>query len=222
MDNFTEEEFKKYFRFSKDHVKELCILLHLKGEYKSSSCLIWSAEEGLCILLHRFAYPNRLCDLVPMFGRHVTELSVIFNLMLSEIHRKHHEKLESVQQPWVNYEQFATAISNKGAVLQNVWGFIDGTQGRLYRPNVGQESVFNGHKRIHSLKYQAVICPNGMIVHFFGPIEGRRHDSAVYYLSGLDDQISNIYSEDGSQLCLTETQLMHSEDIFLLLLKVPN
>ena len=202
MGNFTDEEFKKYFRFSKEHVKELRILLQLKECYKSGSHLIWSGEEGLCIILRRLAYPNRLCDLVPMFGRHLMELSVIFNVMLNEVYRKHQDKLQSVQQAWVNYEEFAEAISAKGAVLHNVWGFIDGTQGRLCRPNVGQESVFNGHKCIHSLKYQSVICPNGMIVHFFGPIEGRQHDSAVYYLSGLDDQISNIYSANGQQLSL--------------------
>ena len=117
--------------------------------------------------------------------------------MLDELYRLHRDKLDSVNQPWVHHEESA-----KGSVLTNIWGFIDGTQGRLCHPNVGQESVFNGHKHIHSLKYQAVITPSGMLVHFFGPIEGRRHDSAVYYLSGLDQQIDNIYSSDGKQLCL--------------------
>ena len=202
IEHYTDDDFKKNFRFTKEHVKELRSLLLLKENYKSGSRLLWTGEEGLCVVLRRLAYPNRLCDLVPMFGRHVTELSVIFNVMLEEIHRKHHDKLESVQQPWVHHEEFAEAIAAKGSILTNVWGFIDGTQGRLCRPHIGQESIFNGHKRIHSLKYQAVITPSGMLIHFFGPIEGRRHDSAVYYLSGLDQQISNISTADGHQLCL--------------------
>ena len=202
MENYSDDEFKKYFRFTKEHVVELCCLLQLKENYKSGSCLIWSGLEGLCLVLRRLAYPNRLCDLVPMFGRHVTELSVIFNIMLDALFRKHHHKLQQVNQSWVNHDQFAEAIAAKGSALKNVWGFIDGTQGRLCHPNVGQESIFNGHKRIHSLKYQAVIAPNGMLVHFFGPIEGRCHDSAVFYLSGLDHLISNIHNQKGEQLCL--------------------
>jgi hypothetical protein len=35
--------------------------------------------EGLMILLRRFSYPNRLCDLEQLFGRSETELSLIVN-----------------------------------------------------------------------------------------------------------------------------------------------
>ena len=35
--------------------------------------------EALMILLRRLVYPNRLCDLVPLFGRSESELSLIFN-----------------------------------------------------------------------------------------------------------------------------------------------
>ena len=35
--------------------------------------------EGLCILLRRLAYPIRLTDMIPMFGRSKWELSMIFN-----------------------------------------------------------------------------------------------------------------------------------------------
>ena len=35
--------------------------------------------EGLCILLRRLAYPIRFTDMIPMFGRSKSELSMIFN-----------------------------------------------------------------------------------------------------------------------------------------------
>ena len=35
--------------------------------------------EALMILLRKLVYPNRLCDLVPLFGRSESELSLIFN-----------------------------------------------------------------------------------------------------------------------------------------------
>lgn len=37
--------------------------------------------EGLCILLRRLAYPNHLEDLEGIFGRSVSELSVITNFV---------------------------------------------------------------------------------------------------------------------------------------------
>ena len=46
------------------------------------------------------------------------------------------------------------------------------------------------------------MLPNGIIGHFFGPLEGRRHDSAMYFNSGLDNQIQNIYSATGKQLAV--------------------
>ena len=202
LNKYNETEFKDYFRFSKEHVLDLIHLLGIKDSYIAKTKIKWSGLEGFCVLLRRLAYPNRLCDLVPMFGRNCTELSIIFNTMLNEIHAKHGHRLETVDQEWVNYDAFAEAVTNKGSILKNVWGFIDGTQGRMCRPHVGQESVFNGHKRIHSLKYQAVIAPNGLIVHFFGPIEGRRHDSALYYLSGIDDLIKDISSTNGETMCI--------------------
>ena len=38
-----------------------------------------SGMEALMLLLRRLVYPNRWCDLVPLFGRSEPELSMIFN-----------------------------------------------------------------------------------------------------------------------------------------------
>ena len=128
-----------------------------------------------------------------MFGRHQTELSVMVNIMLDDIFEKHKRRLTSIFHPWMDFETYCDAVYNKGSALNNVWGFLDGTQGRICRPIKGHKSVFNGHKRIHSLKYQSLMCANGIISHFFGPVEGRRHDSGMYFQSGLDDQLSELY-----------------------------
>ena len=54
---------------------------------------------------------------------------------------------------------------------------------------VGQEknqrAIYNGHKRIHSIKFQSVALPNGLVGHFYGPVEGKRHDSGMLASSGL-------------------------------------
>lgn len=41
----------------------------------------FTAMEALMIMLRRLTYPNRLCDLVNIFGRSEPELSMIFNMV---------------------------------------------------------------------------------------------------------------------------------------------
>ena len=57
-----------------------------------------------------------------------------------------------------------------GAALTNCFGFINGTVRPICRPTQYQKIVFNGHKRVHSLKFQSVTLPNGLIVNLFGPV----------------------------------------------------
>ena len=57
-----------------------------------------------------------------------------------------------------------------GAPLNNCFGFIDGIVRPIARPGTNQRILYNGHKRVHSLKFQAVAIPNGLIAHLYGPI----------------------------------------------------
>ena len=61
--------------------------------------------------------------------------------------------------------------------ITNCLRFIDGTLRPIRRPEKRQRAVYNGHKRVHALKFQAVALPNGIIANLFGPVEGRRHDA---------------------------------------------
>ena len=93
-----------------------------------------------------------------------------------------------LSQPWLsqaNLVDFSQSIDRKGAALDNCWGFIDGTVRPVARPGEHQRVLFNGHKRVHAIKFQSVVAPNGLIVNLFGPVEGRRHDSGMLAMSGL-------------------------------------
>jgi hypothetical protein len=49
--------------------------------------------------------------------------------------------------------------------------FLFPTQVRpICRPGKYQRQVYNGHKRVHALKYQSVVAANGLIVHMHGPV----------------------------------------------------
>ena len=73
----------------------------------------------------------------------------------------------------------------------------------ICRPKRNQRVVYNGHKRVHALKYQSVVAPNGLIAHLYGPVEGRRHDSGMLAMSGLLPQLEqHSFSSDGQVLCI--------------------
>ena len=42
-----------------------------------------------------------------------------------------------------------------------------------------QRTVYNEHRRVHAIKFQAIATPNGLVANLYGPVEGRRHDSGM-------------------------------------------
>ena len=79
----------------------------------------------------------------------------------------------------VNVDREAFCIKEKGAAIQNCWGFIDGKVRPISRPGRNQHVMYNGHKKVHSIKFQFIATPNGLIANLYGPVEGKRHDSAM-------------------------------------------
>ena len=162
-------------------------MLRIPEELNASNRTRCSGIEGLCILLRRLAYPNRLKDLESLFGRGVSELSVIVNLVLSIIYDNWHHLLDTLPTAWlttIRLREGADAVL-QWCPLANVWGFIDGTAMAIPRPVEAQRLFYSGHKRMHALKFQSVMTPFGIIAHLFGPLEGRRHDAAMLQESGL-------------------------------------
>ena len=164
-----------------------------------------SGLEALCVILRRLAYPKRMIDLVPIFGRSKQELSIIFNLALSYIYDNFCNLLTDFNQHWLtpaNLRRYADAVHAKGAPLTNCWGFIDGTARPICRPSIHQRKVYSGHKRVHALKFQSIQVPNGIIAHMYGPIEGHRHDSAMLAESNILPQLEAFVDETGQPFYL--------------------
>ena len=77
-----------------------------------------------------YGFPNRLTDMIAMFGRSKSELSMIFNNVVDFVFAQHHSLLNNLNLPWLAPEkllEMARAVHQKGAALDNVWGFVDGT-----------------------------------------------------------------------------------------------
>ena len=82
-------------------------------------------------------------------------------------------------------EIYCRKIHDKGAALGNCFGFVDGTVRPISRPGVDQRLVYNGHKKVHALKFQSIALPTRIIGHLCGPIEGRRLDCYLLQKSNL-------------------------------------
>ena len=59
--------------------------------------------------------------------------------------------------------------TKKGVALENCWGF-DGKVHLICQPGENQHSVFNGHRRVHTPKFQSVVAPNGIIANLCWPV----------------------------------------------------
>ena len=117
-------------------------------------------------------------------------------------------RLTDWDQPWLTNAKlldYCAAVHASGTPLPQCWGFVDGTVRKLCRPIRLQQEVCNGHKRIHAIKFQSVVSPNGLIVHLFGPLPGRRHDAYLLNQSGILDHFeatASFYAADGTALYL--------------------
>ena len=87
--------------------------------------------------------------------------------------------------------------------MANCWGFIDGTVRPVSRPGKNKRVLYNGHKRVHAVKFQSIAAPNGLIANLYGPVEGKRHDSAMLAMSGILNQMQQYsVNLEGEILCV--------------------
>jgi hypothetical protein len=72
---------------------------------------------------------------------------------------------------------FAKAVEELCRV-EDVWGFVDSTFRGYCRPHdyEAQQRVYSGYKKSYSIKYQAVVTPDGLISLLTGPWIGPVND----------------------------------------------
>ena len=206
LDKLNDSECGAEFRFLKSDIYNLQEILGIPDEIRCYNRLVVDGIEALCILLKRFAYPIRYSDMIPRFGRPVPQFSIITKHIMDLIYQEHGHRLTRFEQPLLspaNLSSYAEVIHQSGAPLVNCWGFVDGTVRPVCRPGQHQRILYNGHKRVHSLKFQSVVTPNGLIANLSGPYEGKKHDSGMLRESGLLTSLEeHSFSSTGDILCI--------------------
>lgn len=194
IDELNERECLALFRFKKNDIEKLQDMLCIPAVITTSQRYSVSGMMGLCILLRRLSYPNRLSDIEPLFGLSSPYISTISNHVMGLIHQNKGKLLNNLNNiHWLTEQRlqiYAQSLLSKGSSIHNCWGFIDGTPRAICRPSQDQQEYFSGHKRFHCLKYQSVVCPDGIITSLLGPFKGNRHDAGILRETNLYNQLN--------------------------------
>ena len=184
LEELDESESLAEFRFRKRDVQILKEVLQIPETITCSQRSVCDGLEGLCMLLKRLSYPCRYGDMIHRFAKPVPVLSMITNQMIDHVYNVHGHRVlnwnNEVLSP-VNLQTYVDAVTARGAPLPNCFGFIDGTVRPISRPGEHQRLLYNGHKRVHALKFQSIALPNGLIGNLYGPV-GKLQNSTSHQL----------------------------------------
>jgi len=189
IENYSTEHFYSFFRFDKPEFINLTQFIFRNSNkpiYLGNGSKLYP-DESMMILLRRFSYPNRLCELQHFFHKSTTTLSrcvkqMVQFLITSFINTNHLGNYN------IQLQQLSSLIQRNGCPLSNIFAFIDGTMIEICRPSNNQRPFYSGHYREHGLKFQSIILPNGMIF-IFGPWPGSRHDLFLLRDSRIREQL---------------------------------
>jgi hypothetical protein len=94
----------------------------------------------------------------------------------------------------LSYEQlkeYSNAIARKGGV-DGICRFIDGTMRAICRPMENQKLYYTGYKRLHTVKYQAILTPDGLISSLARPYLGTKDDWPMHQQSCIDTKLQDL------------------------------
>ena len=194
----------KNYRFRLEELPRVVAALDPPHGFRTNSGAVFSGEEGVLMLLRRFATTATLLDLVWELGRSTTQISEGVRYMVEFVHQKHQHLMDERSfTAWESsFADFAAALLDVGVALPNLIGFIDGKLQPVCKPGRYQHVLYSGHKRVHGIKFQGIVFPNGIQPHPFGPVNGSRHDSFMLAASGILDVLRGCSNRLGQQYAL--------------------
>ncbi|KAJ7193701.1 hypothetical protein GGX14DRAFT_378724, partial [Mycena pura] len=147
------------FRWLSAHkLERLVEAMDIPDPFKTSSGYVFSAIEALCLLLARFKTAGDIYDLTMHYNRGATAVGDVVNelAMVIDERWKHLLDFDTAASGKNIFLQYAEAIHEAGAPLDSIRGFIECTIRAICRPSRWQRQAYNGHKKYHAIKYQAV------------------------------------------------------------------
>ena len=182
-----DDLFKTHFRFKKQDIDRLFIALDFPIELRVNERLFIDGKIALLMLLMRLSYPNRLVFVSQSFGYSISACSQFINASISRIMSKWGRLLQwhDTRLTANRLTLFASRIAAKTQARPCCVAFIDGTLRPICRPTEDQADNYSGHRKMHAIKFQGMMCPDGIFYHMAGPYPAPWHDARVLRNSGL-------------------------------------
>ena len=158
LNEMADSECISEFRVRKGDLPKRRDALQIPNSFTCYQKSVSNGMEGLCMLLRRLAYPCRYSDMIPRFSTPIPVLSMVTNEVVDFIYNTHSHKITEWNHALLSsalLQTYADAVYEKGAALNNCFGFINGTVRPIARSGENQRVVYNGHKRVHALKFQS-------------------------------------------------------------------
>ena len=195
-------------RFRKADLPRLLTALRIPETVHLGNRIRVNGEEALCVLLTRMAYPCTYNALAAIFGRERSIVCRLFRGTLDHVFETQKHRLQDYLGFWApKFHYLSCCIDRKRMASglpdnmieeshKRVVGFIDGTLRACSRPKaVGgfdiQRQCYNGWKKKHAIKFQAVEGPNGMTLDLYGPVTGSHNDNFLLRMSEITQRMQN-------------------------------
>jgi hypothetical protein len=164
------------FRTSTDDLFKLAEALKIPETFETTNCYVFSQIEALRLLCARFCSAGEMYTLSMPYDCSQSSISECINELVEYLDNRWEHLLGCDNDHLLhpdNLKQYAHAICTHGAPIRSIFSFINCIIQRICHPTWFQQQAYNAHKKFHSLKFQAVMLPNGIIGHLYSLLEGR-------------------------------------------------
>ncbi|KAJ7733167.1 hypothetical protein B0H16DRAFT_1239164, partial [Mycena metata] len=145
--------------FYPEELVNLVDALEIPEVIRTHSRCAFKGIEALCLLIARFRSAGEQYELSMKYNRAQLAISEVVNELVEYLDDRWKHLLDFDHNGLLTTEhmqQYADAIYTKGAPLRYIWGFIDCTIRAICRPSRYQHQSYNGYKKLHANKFQAV------------------------------------------------------------------
>jgi hypothetical protein len=196
FDTFDGPLAREYLGYDFDHLKPLFTALRFPARLKVGGNIDPSKNFFVCgklaflFMLYRVKNREKLTLSQELWGYQYSVLSRVFRAAEKYLVDTHGHLLEDLAFFVPSFAIYNTVIQRRITKNRDVVppegrrcvGFLDRTSVGIARPEgdwAHQQLYWNKKSKMHCLAYQSLIAPDGMIMHFWGPIAGRHNDNLL-------------------------------------------
>ncbi|XP_061193784.1 putative nuclease HARBI1 [Saccostrea echinata] len=189
VQNMSEEEIRRRYRFGKESIKQIVDLLDPVIGHRTRRSQALSTELQILIALRFYASGSFLQVLGDTTG---VDKSTVSRIVL-----KVSQALVSLAPRFIKWptDEELTSIKSdffKLAGFPGVIGCIDGTHVRIQGPSEN-EPAFVNRKGYHSINVQAICDNAGKFTNIVARWPGSTHDSHIFNMSGIKQDIERDF-----------------------------